>query len=116
MCQVFSYKLKRKEGGTIPPSAKADGILVPNFMSAEKCPVCRGNGLVPNGFYNQTSGMRSTCSLTPETCRSCQGKGFVIVDESKVSFYGSPKDCFDSNVECFDSEGVNPFHPTIKFQ
>ena len=42
-----------------------------------RCPVCSGNGLVPNGFYMQTGGHWSTSSTTPETCRSCGGTGIV---------------------------------------
>ena len=41
------------------------------------CPVCNGNGLVPNGFYEQTSGYWSTTSITPVMCRSCNGTGIV---------------------------------------
>jgi hypothetical protein len=41
------------------------------------CPICNGNGLVPNGFYTQTGGRWITCSITPETCRSCNGTGIV---------------------------------------
>ena len=44
------------------------------------CPVCRGNGLVPNGFYNQVSGQWSTSSVLAEQCRSCNGMGYVVVD------------------------------------
>jgi len=44
-----------------------------------KCPVCRGNGLVDNGFYLQTSGCWTSTDATPETCRSCKGKGYVVV-------------------------------------
>ena len=45
---------------------------------AQCCPVCGGNGLVPCGFYNQTSGHWGTTSITPETCRSCNGTGVVF--------------------------------------
>jgi hypothetical protein len=41
------------------------------------CPVCGGNGLVPNGFYNQVGGYWSTTSLEPETCRTYHGTGIV---------------------------------------
>lgn len=41
------------------------------------CPVCSGNGLVPNGFYTQTSGTWLTTSITPEPCKSCTGTGIV---------------------------------------
>jgi len=46
-----------------------------------KCPVCNGNGLVPNGFYSQTTGEWSTSSVVPEKCRACNGTG-VVWDES----------------------------------
>jgi len=46
-------------------------------LAPHRCPVCNGNGLVPNGFYMQTSGHWSTSSITPETCRSCGGTGIV---------------------------------------
>lgn len=45
------------------------------------CPVCAGNGLVPNGFYRQTLGSWSTSDATPETCRSCNGAGYVVIEE-----------------------------------
>ena len=41
------------------------------------CPVCGGNGLVPNGFYHQTGEHWSTTSTTPEKCQSCNGTGVV---------------------------------------
>ena len=41
------------------------------------CPVCGGNGLVPNGFYSQTGGQWSTTDTTPEECRTCNGTGIV---------------------------------------
>ena len=43
------------------------------------CPVCAGKGLVAPGFYdwhNLSIGI-ITSSATPETCRSCDGKGVV---------------------------------------
>ena len=46
-------------------------------LAPHRCPVCNGNGLVPNGFYMQTSGHWTTSSITPETCRSCGGTGIV---------------------------------------
>ena len=46
--------------------------------TAQRCPVCGGNGLVANGFYNQTSGYWSTSSISPETCRTCNGTGVIL--------------------------------------
>ncbi len=48
-------------------------------QTAVRCPVCNGNGLVPNGFYNQTSGSWDSTSTAPEKCRSCQGQGYIIL-------------------------------------
>lgn len=36
-----------------------------------RCPICGGNGIVPDGFYTQTSGNWSS-SGTTEKCRSCE--------------------------------------------
>lgn len=47
------------------------------FRAPHRCPVCNGNGLVPNGFYLQTSGYWSSTSTIPETCRSCNGTGII---------------------------------------
>ena len=50
---------------------------VSKSLAPHRCPVCNGYGLVPNGFYMQTSGQWSTSSITPEPCRSCNGTGIV---------------------------------------
>ena len=53
----------------------------PSSATAEepyRCPVCGGNGLVPNGFYCQTSGDWPTTSISPEVCRSCNGTGVIF--------------------------------------
>ena len=42
------------------------------------CPICKGNGLVPNGFYLQITGSTyATSSCSPEKCRTCGGTGIV---------------------------------------
>lgn len=47
-------------------------------MSVEICPVCGGKGLVPNGFYNAVgTSSYTTTNTSPETCRSCNGKGYI---------------------------------------
>lgn len=38
-------------------------------------PVCGGNGIVSNGFYNTWV----TSTTAPEQCRSCNGKGYVEI-------------------------------------
>ena len=50
-----------------------------------QCPVCNGNGLVPNGFYNQTSGYWSSTSTMSETCQSCNGTG-IVWEPIKIEF------------------------------
>jgi hypothetical protein len=68
------------------PSGDYDLVVKVKHKLAQCCPVCNGNGLVPNGFYAQTSGCWSTNSTTPEKCQSCKGTGYVwIVDPSEQS-------------------------------
>ena len=50
-------------------------------MHAEKCPVCLGCGLVSDGFYDQCSGHWSSIGCF-ETCRSCNGKGWIAVQDN----------------------------------
>ena len=55
-------------------------------MHVEKCPVCLGNGLVPNGFYStarQEYGalVWASAGVNPELCKSCDGKGYIAVEE-----------------------------------
>ena len=59
------------------------------------CPVCNGNGLVPNGFYNQTSGHWSTTNASPEKCRACDGRGLVYawLIITNVQIVGNIKAC-----------------------
>lgn len=47
-------------------------------MSVEICPVCGGRGLVPVGFYTAIgTPYYITTNTSPETCRSCGGKGYI---------------------------------------
>ena len=46
------------------------------------CPVCRGNGLVPHGFYLQTSGYWASSNTATETCRSCNGNGYIVIENT----------------------------------
>ena len=67
-------------------------------MSAQVCPVCGGKGLVPNGFYDVGSSnlgnyRQKTTSASPETCRSCQGKGYIIVTPNPNHFIANTLNC-----------------------
>ena len=64
-------------------------------MSAQICPVCGGKGLMPNGFYdiglsNSINYPQKTTSATPETCRSCGGKGYIIEYPEYPEYYRMP--------------------------
>ena len=53
------------------------------MSQAVLCPVCLGKGLVPNGFYMAVgTNNYTTSSMTPETCRSCGGYGYLILPGS----------------------------------
>lgn len=63
-------------------------------MAASLCPVCMGKGVVPNGFYTAVGVAEyTTTSLTPETCRSCDGKGIVFDPAPQVAMV-SPAEFF----------------------
>ena len=72
--ETMSKEKTELQEPTNPPLLIAD---VSKSLAPHRCPVCNGNGLVPNGFYMQTSGHWSTSSITPEQCRSCNGTGIV---------------------------------------
>jgi Ribonuclease G/E len=50
------------------------------------CPVCRGCGNVPGGFYNCTYGHITewVSASAMEQCRSCKGKGIIWESESSI--------------------------------
>lgn len=62
-------------------------------MSVQVCPVCNGRGLVPNGFYDTSY---SSSSTAPEICRSCQGKGYLVIPDLTDSYY-KVKSCSKCN-------------------
>jgi len=47
-----------------------------------RCPVCSGTGVVPYGFYNQTSGTWTGSGTGTEPCRSCAGTGIIYGEET----------------------------------
>lgn len=88
-------------------------------MPAQVCPVCGGKGLVPKGFYDVSSNL-STTSATPETCRSCGGKGYIIVTPSLNHFIANTfncSNCDNNDRMCYTSNPIkykctidNTFH------
>jgi len=56
---------------------KTESEEISNSLTPHRCPVCGGTGLVPAGFYSQTSGQWTTTYITPEICRTCGGNGIV---------------------------------------
>ena len=60
-----------------------------------KCPVCGGRGLVPNGFYRQTSGTWLTGDTAFDECRTCHGSGIVWGEDiTEVDFEDFQSDDF----------------------
>jgi len=52
--------------------------LPPPQKQPFRCPVCGGNGLVPDGFYNITTGQWTAPTyVLSVNCRSCNGTGIV---------------------------------------
>lgn len=47
-----------------------------------KCPVCDGRGKLPFDFYT-TGPSSTTISLADVECKSCNGKGYIIIQRSK---------------------------------
>jgi len=43
------------------------------------CPVCMGKGFVQSGFYQHIGGCGTASDMTPDQCKSCEGKGFILV-------------------------------------
>lgn len=52
-------------------------------MKAVTCPVCTGSGIVDEGFYQRTSDTWTNSGGT-ETCRACNGKGWVEVRDEDI--------------------------------
>lgn len=97
----------------------------------EKCPVCEGKGILPPDFY-QLSNVVSA-NLDPITCRSCDGKGYIIIssnhyDEERITnlndtrYCGSCKEtdglCYSSNppkVKCMLSGKFRNYDDTCEY-
>lgn len=46
-------------------------------MIAQKCPVCNGRTEVPEQLYD---GLTTRSDYKMTTCKSCQGKGYVVIE------------------------------------
>ncbi len=58
------------------------GVSTPSTYSSDssrpyRCPICNGNGIVPEGFYNQIGGTWLSSGTGTEDCRACKGTGIV---------------------------------------
>ena len=55
-------------------------------MHVEKCPVCKGVGQVSAGFYSRGGDYEfwMVFATSPEQCRSCGGKGYLVVSDEEV--------------------------------
>jgi hypothetical protein len=72
-------------------------------MTAELCPVCKGRGQVPAGFYQGFGSLKQRCispGLLPDVCRGCGGTGVVfdyrprpLGDPPPPSPYGQINSC-----------------------
>ena len=60
-------------------------------MKAVLCPVCNGNGQVSAGFYSHPGDYLYWVSngAGMEVCRSCNGKGWVEIEEASFAGAGS---------------------------
>lgn len=71
----------------------------------QKCPVCEGRGELPSNFY-----LEVTTSSSPVTCRSCSGKGYIILnnlideDENDTATTSSEAGCIDIVDENIESK------------
>lgn len=46
-------------------------------MTVQLCPVCKGCGLVPPGFYSPSVQPETTAVPMRECCRACGGRGVI---------------------------------------
>ena len=58
---------------------KGEGVGV----SVSICPICRGRGVVDENFYKDRKGLYQLHQSNEVPCKSCFGRGVIIVDEQK---------------------------------
>ncbi len=61
------------------PYSAPTGIYGYIQASVQCCPVCEGKGTVRSGFYDDIDYSFAIALLPRETCRSCNGKGYIVV-------------------------------------
>lgn len=61
------------------PFAESTGLYGYNQPSVQCCPVCKGKGTVRSGFYDDIDYSFAIALLPRETCRSCEGKGYIVI-------------------------------------
>lgn len=85
----------------------------------EICPVCKGTGRVPAGFYSVGITYSSTSTLPYETCRSCGGKGYIYaIKDSEEHNYAAldANPCKGCNIGWGSNTttGIQSCHDTCK--
>jgi hypothetical protein len=54
-------------------------VREPQAGAVSTCPVCQGRGTVPFGYYLTQTGQILASGTGVETCRSCEGGGYVAI-------------------------------------
>lgn len=57
------------------------------MTQAQCCPVCGGNGIKDAGFYRSTTGSWISSRVQLVTCRSCEGKGYIVIPDTPAPTY-----------------------------
>lgn len=70
---MITIKLSGSQTAADMPSTK---------KQVHACPVCMGRGFVSGGFYSSVGQTWVSSTTLPEECRSCQGKGYIIVKQN----------------------------------
>lgn len=79
-------------------------------MKAVLCPVCNGVGKVSAGFYNRGGDCPFwvNTGVNPETCRSCNGKGWVEVADEPRYLFPEPLNPLDpALIKFYEKKGYN---------
>jgi DnaJ-class molecular chaperone len=58
---------------------------------AQVCPICSGRGFVQQGFYTTYTGEWTSGNTQSERCKSCDGKGYILINQNNDVEYKVPK-------------------------